>query len=194
MAAASRSIVDLFIDSGRTDFTVAEMARHASVSERSFYRYFPRKEDVVRPFLTGGFERITGLVAARPEGEPIRETLVAAWSDSWVATDSVRSRSLYRLLFDDAALRAVWFEIIIQSESHWAAAIAHRLGIDPASRQAALIGAVVVAAVRLSTRTFSDSVPHADPAAVFAANLDLIGLSLFSNSQMSRPTKAGRKS
>jgi AcrR family transcriptional regulator len=193
VSAASRSIVDMFIDNGRTDFTVLEMARHAGISERSFYRYFPRKEDVIRPFLTGGFERITGLVEARPEGEPIRETLVAAWSESWVATGSDRSRRLYRLLFDDAALRAVWFEIITVSEAHWASAIARRLDIDPASRQAALIGAVVVAAVKLSTRSFSDSAPHADPAADFAANLALIGSPLFTRLATPPRRKAGRR-
>jgi AcrR family transcriptional regulator len=194
MAAASRSIVDLFIDSSKTDFTVAEMARHAGISQRSFYRYFPRKEDVVRPFLTGGFERITGLVEARPASEPIRATLVAAWSASWVATDTDRSRRLFRLLWDDIGLRATWFQIITESEAHWARAIALRIGIDPLSQHAALVGAVVVAAVRLSTKSFIDSGPRADPATIFAANLELIGSPLFTNAATSHPPKAGKSS
>jgi AcrR family transcriptional regulator len=190
MDSASRSIVDLFVDSGRTDFTVAELARHAGISERSFYRYFPRKEEVVRPFLTGGFERITSLLAARPAAEPIREALVAAWSASWVATDTERSRRLFRLLSGDVGLRATWFQVITESEAHWAQAIAVRIGIEPLSQQAALIGAVVVAAVRLSTRSSIDSGPRVDPAAVFAANLELIGSQLFTITKTSRPAKA----
>jgi AcrR family transcriptional regulator len=146
MTDASRAVVELFIDSGHTDFTVTELARHAGISERSFYRYFPRKEDVVRPFLTGGFERISALVATRPADEPVRTALVAAWSGSWVATDTDRSRRLFRLLFDDDGLRATWFKVITESEAGWARVIALRLGIDPSSQRAALIGAVVAAA------------------------------------------------
>jgi AcrR family transcriptional regulator len=194
MADASRAIVELFIDSGRTSFTVAELARHAGISERSFYRYFPRKEDVVRPFLTGGFERISALVAVRPAAEPVRTALVAAWSQSWVATDTDRSRRLFRLLFDDDGLRATWFKVITESEAGWGRVIARRLGIDPNSQRAALIGAVVVAAARLSTKSFADSETEADPAAVFAANLELLGDELFAGPSLNTPKKAGTRS
>src|SRR6201999_381626 len=117
---ASRAFIELFIDSGHTNFTVADLAEHAGISERSFYRYFPRKEDAVRPFLVGGFERISALVAARPPAEPVRTALVAAWAQSWVAADTDRSRRLYRLLFDDDGLRATWFKVITESEAGWA--------------------------------------------------------------------------
>ncbi len=179
MIDASRAVVGLFIESGHTGFTVTELARHARISERSFYRYFPRKEDVVRPFLVGGFERISALFAARPSTEPVRIALVAAWSQSWVATDTDRSRRLFRLLFDDDGLRATWFKVITESEAAWAHVIALRLGLDPKSQRAALLGAVVVAASRLSTKWFADSEIEVDPALTFAANLELLGDELF---------------
>jgi AcrR family transcriptional regulator len=194
MTDASRAAVELFIDSGRTDFTVTELARHVRISERSFYRYFPRKEDVVRPFLTGGFERISALVAARPADEPVRTTLVAAWSGSWVSTDTDRSRRLFRLLFDDDGLRATWFKVITESEAGWARVIALRIGIDPNSQRAALIGAVVVAAARLSTKSFVDSGTDVDPARIFAANLELLGDELFAGPSPTTIKKAGTRS
>src|ERR1700753_1953196 len=119
LPAVSRAVVDLFIDERTSDFTVRELADHAGISERTFYRYFPRKEDVVRPFLVGGFERISALVAARPGGEPVRAGPGAAGSEAWVATDTGRSRRLYRLLAGDDALRATWFEVITKSEEGW---------------------------------------------------------------------------
>jgi 3-keto-5-aminohexanoate cleavage enzyme len=92
----------------------------------------------------------------------VRTALVAAWSESWVA-DTDRSRRLFRLLFDDDGLRATWFKVITESEASWAQVIARRLGIDPNSQRAALIGAVVVAASRLSTKSFVDSGTDVDP-------------------------------
>jgi hypothetical protein len=92
----------------------------------------------------------------------VRTALVAAWSESWVA-DTDRSRRLFRLLFDDDGLRATWFKVITESEAGWAQVIARRLGIDPNSQRAALIGAVVVAASRLSTKSFVDSGTDVDP-------------------------------
>jgi AcrR family transcriptional regulator len=194
MADASRAIVELFIDSGHTDFTVTELARHAGISERSFYRYFPRKEDVVRPFLTGGFERICALVAARPSAEPVRTALAAAWAESWVATDTDRSRRLFRLLSDDDGLRATWFKVITESEAAWGRVIARRLGLDPNSQRAALIGAVVVTAARLSTKSFADSGTDVDPALVFAANLELLGDQMFAGPSPAIVKKAGIRS
>jgi AcrR family transcriptional regulator len=194
MADASRAVVELFIDTGRSDFTVAELARHAGISERSFYRYFPRKEDVVGPFLTGGYERISALVAARPSDEPVRTALVAAWSESWVATDAGRSRRLFRLMFDDDGLRATWFKVITESEAGWAHVVAQRLGIDPKSRRAALIGAVVVAAARLSTKWSVESGTDANPALVFAANLELLGDELFAGPSSATIKEAGTRS
>jgi AcrR family transcriptional regulator len=194
MTGASRAIVELFIDSGHTGFTVTELARHAGISERSFYRYFPRKEDAVRPFLTGGFERIGALVAARPANEPVRTALVAAWSESWVATDTDRSRRLFRLLYDDDGLRATWFKVITESEAGWADVLARRLGLDPKSQRAALIGAVVVAAARLSTKWFVDSGTEVDPARVFAANLELLGDELFAGPSPTTIKEAGATS
>jgi hypothetical protein len=124
----------------------------------------------------------------------VRQALVAAWSQSWVATDTDRSRRLFRLLFDDDGLRATWFKVITESESGWARAIALRLGIDPDSQRAALIGAVVVAAARLSTKSFADSETELDPAAVFAANLELLGDELFAGPSPAPIKKAGTSS
>jgi len=103
MTSASRAIVELFIDSGRTSFTVTELARQAGI-------------------------------------------------------------------------------------------IARRLGIDPNSQRAALIGAVVVAAARLSTKSFVDSRTGVDPAVVFAANLELLGDELFAKPSPVTIRKAGTTS
>lgn len=188
MLETSKLVVELFVDAGHTDFTVAELALHAGVSERSFYRYFPRKEDVIRPFLTHGFERIGDLMANRPADESVQQALVAAWSGSWAATEVGRSWRLFRILFQDDGLRGTWFQVMTESEARWAEVIARRIGIDPKSQQAALIGSVVVAAARLSAKSFVDVQSGVDPTRNFATNLELIGTTLFTP-----PKKAGKK-
>ncbi|KJE25375.1 transcriptional regulator, TetR family [Frankia torreyi] len=157
MLAASRAIVELFIERGTNAFTIRELASHAGVSERSFYRYFPRKEDVVRPFLAAGAERIAAELAGRPPDEPLPTSLVRVWAGSWAATHVEQLRKLYRILRESEGFRAQWFQIMADSERLWAGAIAARLGIDPRSHQAALAGAVVSAAARLSTVEYGEA-------------------------------------
>jgi AcrR family transcriptional regulator len=189
MLQVSRAVVDLFIEHRTSNFTVKELAVYAGISERSFYRYFPRKEDVVRPFLTAGFERVAAIAANRPISEPVDRALVAAWSDSWVATQAERHKTLFRVLDESDVFRAISFQVINESGARWAEVIAQRIGIDARSQQATLAGAVVVAAARLSAQSFTDTDPTDSPADVFASSMRLIGIELFTP----RPTTATRK-
>jgi AcrR family transcriptional regulator len=179
MLDASRAVVTLFIDRGTSAFTIKELAAHAGISERTFYRYFPRKEDVVRPFLTSGLERVSALAAARPAAEPIDVALLHAWRDSWVSMQPARARMLFHVLNESDIFRAIWFQVNAESAARWAEVIADRIGIERGSRQAALAGAIVVAAAHHSTELFLDSDMADDPADVFASSLALIGPTLF---------------
>jgi hypothetical protein len=80
-----------------------------------------------------------------------------------------------------------------ESEAGWARVIALRIGIDPNSQRAALIGAVAAAA-RLSTKSFVDSGADVDPARTFAANLELLGDELFAGPSPTTIKKAGTRS
>ncbi|WP_371541422.1 TetR/AcrR family transcriptional regulator [Streptomyces sp. NBC_00554] len=179
MLDASRAAVQLFIDHGTSSFTIKELAAHAGISERSFYRYFPRKEDVVRPFLAAGSERIAAEVAGRPSDEPLSTSLVHAWSGSWAATHVGQLRALHGILRESEAFRAQWLQVITDSELLWSRVIAERLGIGPRSYRAALAGAVVAAAIRLSTQAYDDTDGAEDPTTMFATALELVGPSLF---------------
>ncbi|CAJ62209.1 MULTISPECIES: TetR/AcrR family transcriptional regulator [Frankia] len=179
MLAASRAVVELFVERGTNDFTIRELAAHAGVSERSFYRYFPRKEDVVRPFLTAGAARIATELTERPPGEPLQTSLAVIWAASWAATHVEQLRQLYRVLRTSEGFRAQWFQIMADSERLWADAIAARLGLDPRSHQAALAAAVVSAAARLSTVDYGEAGHGESPAELFATALAMVGPGLF---------------
>jgi AcrR family transcriptional regulator len=65
----------LFAEKGYAETTVEEIADAAAISPRTFFRYFPSKEDVV---LWDEYDpQIGELIAARPADEPLAESFRA---------------------------------------------------------------------------------------------------------------------
>jgi AcrR family transcriptional regulator len=155
MFDASRATVMLLIEHGSADLPISRIAQHAGISERSFYRYFPRKEDALRPFLQTGLHRIVDNFNARPAGEPVITSLLAAWSDAWPLKERRSSAVLYRILEQHDSYRALRLQVIIDSETLWSEALALRLGIEPCSAHALFVGAAVVAAFRMTWQACS---------------------------------------
>lgn len=177
MFDASRSTVMLLIEHGSVDLPISRIAQHAKISERTFYRYFPRKEDAVRPFLQTGLHRIVDNFNARPAGEPVIASLLAAWSDAWPLKERGSSAVLYRILEQHDSYRAIRLQVIIDSEVLWSEALAIRLGIEPCSAHALFIGAAVVAAFRMTWQACSLDVsldPHQTLQANFRVFSDLL--------------------
>src|SRR4029453_7362134 len=88
----------LFADKGFQATTIEEIAAAAEMAPRTFFRYFPTKEEVV--FWAEYPPMLAGFVAARPDDEPaiealhhgIVEGLAAIWDQ-----DGERERMLERL-------------------------------------------------------------------------------------------------
>ncbi|GID27449.1 TetR family transcriptional regulator [Paractinoplanes brasiliensis] len=69
----------LFAERGFDAVTTTEIAAAAGISPRSFFRYFPTKEDVVLSSLREAGERVREALAARPTGEPVWDSLRLAF-------------------------------------------------------------------------------------------------------------------
>jgi AcrR family transcriptional regulator len=140
----------LFAAKGFQATTIEEIAAAAEMAPRTFFRYFPTKEEVVfwseYPPMLGGF------VAARPDDEPplealhhgIVEGLAAIWDQ-----DEERERMLERLRL---ALRTpALHPRMRQQQAHWAAELAEiladRLDERPDNLEVRIIAAAVAAAV-----------------------------------------------
>ena len=175
---ASRATVELFVQRGSVDLPIRDLAANAGISERTFYRYFPRKEDVVRPFFEGGLQRIITNFDSRPKHEPIIASLQAAWSDAWPFKAPEASATLYQILEENEAFRAVRLQAVVDSEARWAKALAARLGIDPRSRQAVFAGAAVVTAFRIAWQAISLD-PQLDPMKALMANFHMFNMDIF---------------
>ncbi|MFD7924121.1 TetR/AcrR family transcriptional regulator [Streptomyces sp. NPDC059740] len=88
-----RAALDLFTEQGYDRTTVAQIAKRANLTERSFYRWFPDKREV----LFGGSEeleeRFIAAIGAVPEGTGPLATLMAAFG---TAPEVFRPRDFLR--------------------------------------------------------------------------------------------------
>jgi AcrR family transcriptional regulator len=188
MVDASRAVVELFLKRGTSDISVKALAAHAGISERTFYRYFPRKEDAIRPSIDEGIDRIVSLVRARSGTDALFEVLVDAYATVVFHAESRHDwQALGALLHETDSLRAVWLQVVTDSERVLSHVVAEWLSIAPDSARARMAGAAVVTAARVSLETLLEDPSSPEPGEVFAQNLGLLGSALFTPAAPSTP-------
>jgi AcrR family transcriptional regulator len=131
----------LFIESGFSNVTVADIAAEANVSERTFFRYFATKEEVLFGESDMLLAEIIGSIRHAPTSATPAELVGAAMSRLTVLFQPERSKHRRRSAVIDAepALR----ERDLLKQAGWGTAIVAELvhrEIDPV-RAAALAGA-----------------------------------------------------
>jgi AcrR family transcriptional regulator len=186
----SWKILNHFIERKSSIFSVKELADIANISERTFYRYFPRKEDVVRPIFSASTKSFVDYFSGRPDSEPIANSLISAFDQSWWANHPEDAKTIWYIMYGSLELRAVWLQVIIDIEGILSEALAARLRVAPNSRQASLAATVVTAAIRHAMSDFSDSNPKETLTQSFAHNIVIVGPQVFklSSARKSRQT------
>lgn len=131
--AIRRAAVELFDQHGYDDTTTADIARAAGVSERTFFRHFPTKEEVA---FEGHRERLVVLaesLAARPDDEPVLDGIqsaIVALVDEFEAQRAVMMR-LRDLTSASQTLAERSNELQNDFTAAVAAHVAARLHLDP---------------------------------------------------------------
>lgn len=174
---ASRTVVGLFVRSRSSAFSVRDLAEHARVAERTFYRWFPRKEDAIRPYLEAGLAHVLTRVREAPRDRPLGDALVDAHREVLDLALQADGEALLHVVNETERLRAVWLQVLTDAETAFAAVIAERLGLDADSVQARFLAASVVAAGRLALQSLATGASRA-PGTVFAECLELLGPAL----------------
>src|SRR3954469_18511338 len=106
-----KTALRLFIEQGYDETTIAQIAREAGVSQRTLFRYFGTKEDL----LGGNQDRfgqvLTDTISELPADVGVWEALRAGVAAVLTLHDS-RQQTLerFRLLHNTASLRAGWLE------------------------------------------------------------------------------------
>jgi AcrR family transcriptional regulator len=179
MLEASRAVIGLFLRKRTSDFSVKELAAHAGLSERTFYRYFPRKEDAIRPAVDASLARIVSDLRAAPRGQPLGEALVEALRRTLAEESAMNWENLLSVLNETESLRAVWLQLHTDAEVALARVVAERLGLSPDSQRARLAGAILATAGRLAMEQSFSAGRKGDPGKALAEYLELLGPTLF---------------
>lgn len=130
---ASQEILDtalrLFTEQGYDETTIAQIAREAGVSQRTLFRYFGAKEDL----LGGNQDRfgqvLMDTITAEPADAGVWEVLRAGIAAVLELHDS-REQALerFRLLHNTGSLRAGWLEKRLRFQENLLPLIETRMG------------------------------------------------------------------
>ncbi|MEX0665979.1 MAG: TetR family transcriptional regulator [Acidimicrobiia bacterium] len=82
----------LFEKRGFDEVTVDEIASEARISARTFYRYFPAKEDVLQVKINQRTEALRAALAARPPHEPPLHSIRLALEEAVGLEDTTQLR------------------------------------------------------------------------------------------------------
>lgn len=127
----------LFTERGFTATTTEEIAAHADVSQRTFFRYFTSKEDVALAVHAGFDTLFYRAVLARPHSEAPYTALRNAAHDSWgrLDRDELEARASLLRLFDRCPqLRAAHLRHCFDQQQRLVDELTRRRGPDAALR------------------------------------------------------------
>jgi AcrR family transcriptional regulator len=120
--------IDLFEQKGYDETTVDEVAQAAGISQRSFFRYFATKGDLMAYALVTYADQLIAAIDACPNsyslGEVFRETLVHVAQE---AVTHPRTRKIFEILRNSAAAAAAEMSRLSEVQALVAKAFARRL-------------------------------------------------------------------
>ncbi|MFC0038744.1 TetR family transcriptional regulator [Actinomadura rayongensis] len=148
--------LDLFLRKGYEETTIDEIVAAVEVSQRTFFRYFATKEDVVTAFLADFDQVLITAVRARPSAERPFTALVEAMRAMLRAVaetgpdETGRFRRVQQVVEANPSLMAAQMARFHETEETLARVVAEREGVDPGDPRAALIVAFHSAAIRVA--------------------------------------------
>jgi len=102
----------LFLERGYSSTTVQDIVDAVDISPRTFFRYFPCKEDVITAIASLSMDDCLDHLAEHDPSEPLGAVLRSLMAASLcrVYEDPVASRAFQFMLRDTPALRGRWLE------------------------------------------------------------------------------------
>jgi AcrR family transcriptional regulator len=141
----------LFEQRGFANVTVEEISAEAEISPRTFYRYFPAKEDVLQVMIRRRAEALRRALAERPTDEPPLHSLRLALEVAVSAEDPLlHKRWMAVVTTTPSVLKTVLGACILTFNGMMAEFFGSRLGVAAAAFEptmlAAAAGGIVLAA------------------------------------------------
>jgi AcrR family transcriptional regulator len=142
----------LFLERGFEAATVDDIAALADVSKRTFFDYFPTKEDVVFAWQEAFGEALAAAIAARPTDEALTKTVGEALISSIAAAAHPRAIAIDQLVIDTPALRARDQLKYARLEERLVEALTLREGLAGPNFDVRLLAMIVVGSLRLGSQ------------------------------------------
>ena len=163
------SAMALFDERGFEHVTISEIAAAADIAPRTFFSYFPSKEDVVFHDFDLVFDTIKQRIDARPEGESTMDALRAFISDylSQVDHKDPAEQCRRRVISASPSLQQHDRERVGRIEHVIADGLARDLGVQTGSLRARVVAAAAAAGLLELESYFDKDAPPDDPMAVF---------------------------
>jgi AcrR family transcriptional regulator len=154
--------LELCAESGYPATTVEAIAAAAGVSTRTFFHYFPTKQDV---FLGHERDLLAGLVLAVEQAPVAKPAAAVLWEAiEGLATqfddDGERLRLLYALVVSEPSLHRRSLELQIEWEHELASVLARRLSGAGRTDRAYVLAATALACLRTSARRWATQGGH----------------------------------
>lgn len=160
----TEAALNLFLERGFEATTVEQIAAAADVSARSFFHYFPTKEDVVSAWQDAFGARLAEAVAMRPKGEKLARVVEEAMLASIAASANPRGIAIDRLVRTTPALSARDAFKYERLERTLADALIKRTARKRDVFEARLLAMAAIGALRLGSEAWHVEQPNADPA------------------------------
>ncbi len=179
--ALRRSAVGLVASRGLAAVSVEDIAAGADVSARTFFNYFPTKEDAVSGWDPASVAEMIDRLRQRPASEAAPAALRAMLLEVMSRYDSDHRDLLERMRVtrSDPHLVAHHVSRWAEAERQLVAALAERRGTDAAhDHYASLVVAATLAAGRVALMSWCDTEGKVPLAQELAAHLDVLGAGL----------------
>ncbi len=141
----------LFLKKGFDAVTVEEIAAGADTTKRTFFDYFPSKEDVIAAWQDDFGIALADAVRKRPAKEPLAVSVERAFTDSISAAAKPQSIAIARLIRSTPALRAREQLKYARLEQMLADALMERVDDQQGRFRARMLAIIIIGALRISS-------------------------------------------
>lgn len=155
-----QAAMSLFLERGFDATTIEEITEAADVSKRSFFDYFPSKEEVVFAWQDSFADRLMAAIAERPASDSSVKAVEEALIVTVTASADERAMALGELIHRTPTLKARDQLKYAKLEQKLTEALIARKGGDPQARtRMRLLSTIVIGALRVGSEVWQARAP-----------------------------------
>jgi AcrR family transcriptional regulator len=179
----AEAAAELFYERGYAATTVDDIVAAVDVSPRTFFRYFPTKEDLVVALGTTSLDLFLGALRSRPVEESLQVAVGAAIEESLAPgwEDTTKVRSFLNLLRETPALRARWLEEAYGIRDQMAEILAARTGTNASDLRNLITAGAITLTINTALQAWADQDSEAEVSPFVYRGLEELSAPLLPN-------------